>query len=86
MVGPGQDERRTLIEECSHHIAPGLEYLPAIARELSHGRDLGEPFDFLTWFEYAPDNESAFKELVARLRETPEWPYVEREVDLPLER
>src|SRR2546428_7160638 len=29
-------------------------YLPAIARRLYHCRDLGEPFDFLTWFEYAP--------------------------------
>ena len=49
-----QDERRELFEESSHHIAIGLEYLPAVARELYHGRDLGEPFDFLAWFEYAP--------------------------------
>lgn len=49
-----QDERREIFEESSHHIAIGLEYLPAVARELYHGRDLGEPFDFLAWFEYAP--------------------------------
>ncbi len=77
-----QDERRAVLEEQSHHIALGLAYLPAIARELSHGRDLGEPFDFLTWFEFAPEDATDFEELVQRLRATPEWRYVEREVDI----
>ena len=81
-----QDERRSLLEETSHHIAIGLEYLPAIARRLYHGRDLGEPFDFLTWFEYAPQDAPAFEDLVARLRGTPEWDYVQREVDVRLAR
>ncbi len=81
-----QDERRELFEESSHHIETGLEYLPAVARELHHGRDLGEPFDFLTWFEYAPQDASAFEELVSRLRATPEWGYVEREIDIRLTR
>jgi hypothetical protein len=45
------DERRRILEERSHHIATGLEYLPGIARRLHHGRDLGEPFDFFTWVE-----------------------------------
>ncbi len=80
------DERRELLEGTSHHITIGLEYLPAVARELYHGRDLGEPFDFLTWFEYAPEDASAFEELVNRLRATPEWDYVEREVDIRLAR
>jgi hypothetical protein len=40
-----QDERRRIFEESSHHVATGLEYLPAVARRLHHGRDLGEPFD-----------------------------------------
>ena len=44
--------------------------------------DLGEPFDFLTWFEYAPEHADAFEELVRRLRSTAEWRYVEREVDI----
>ena len=65
-----QDERRAVFEETSHHIAIGLEYLPAIARRLYHGRDLDEPFDFLTWFEYAPEDAPAFEDLVARLRTT----------------
>ncbi len=81
-----QDERRVILEQRSHHIAVGLEYLPAVARRLHHSRDLGEPFDFLTWFEYAPADAEAFEELVARLRGTEEWAYVEREVDIRLTR
>jgi chlorite dismutase len=81
-----QDERRAIMEETSHHIAIGREYLPAIARQLHHCRDLGEPFDFLTWFEFTPEHEAAFDELVARLRTTEEWRYVEREVDVRLAR
>jgi Chlorite dismutase len=81
-----QDERRVVLEERSAHIATGLAYLPAIARRLLHGRDLGEPFDFLTWFEFAPRDTGAFDELVARLRATPEWAFVEREIDIRLRR
>jgi len=81
-----QDERRAIFEETSHHTAIGLAYLPAIARQLYHCRDLGEPFDFLTWFEFAPEHAGAFDDLVARLRESREWTFVEREVDIRLER
>ena len=83
-----QDERRSVFEEQSHHIEIGLRYLPAVARRLHHCRDLGgdEPFDFLTWFEYAPSDEKAFDELVAELRRSPEWKFVEREVDIRLVR
>ncbi len=81
-----QDERRRIFEESSRHTAIGLEYLPAIARRLHHCRDLGEPFDFLTWFEFAPEHEPAFDALLERLRSTEEWRYVEREVDIRLER
>lgn len=81
-----QDERRKIFEETSHHTAIGLDYLPAIARRLHHSRDLGEPFDFLTWFEFSPDDMAAFDELLTRLRKTPEWQYVEREVEVRLER
>ena len=59
-----------------------LKYLPAVARRLHHSRELGEPFDFLTWFEYAPEHADAFEEMVRRLRSTAEWRYVEREVDI----
>jgi len=40
----------------------------------------------LTRFEYAPGDSAAFEELVRRLRETEEWRYVEREVDVRLAR
>ncbi len=79
-----QDERRAIFEARSHHIAIGIEYLPVVARRLQHGRDLGEPFDFLTWFEFAPQHSSAFEQLVARLRATEEWSYVIREIDIRL--
>ncbi len=81
-----QDERREIFETRSEHIKTGLRYLPAIARRLHHSRDLGEPFDFLTWFEYATEHSAAFEELVASLRASEEWKYVDREVDIRLVR
>jgi chlorite dismutase len=79
-----QDERRAIFETQSHHTEIGLDYLPEIARQLHHSRDLGEPFDFLTWFEFAPEHTPAFNQLVAQLRASKEWEYVEREVDIRL--
>jgi chlorite dismutase len=81
-----QDERRRILEESSKHITIGLKYLPAIARRLHHCRDLGshEPFDFLTWFDYAPEHAQAFEELAGELRATEEWKFVDREVDIRL--
>lgn len=79
-----QDERRKILEEQSEHIKIGAMYLPAIARRLHHSRDLGEEFDFLTWFEYAPSDTPAFDELVGRLRSSVEWNYVDWEVDIRL--
>ena len=81
-----QDERRNIFERKSHHIAEGLKYLPAVARQLYPCRDIGEPFDFLTWFEYASQHSEAFEELVRTLRQTEEWEYVDREVDIRLVR
>lgn len=82
-----QDERRRILEAQSRHIEIGLQYLPAVARRLHHCRDLSEnePFDFLTWFEYAPAHEVEFDRLVAKLRASTEWTYVDREVDIRLQ-
>lgn len=79
-----QDERRKIFEESSKHVATGLRYLPAVARRLHHCRDVGEnePFDFLTWFEFALSDSPAFDALVAELRASEEWTYVDREVDI----
>ncbi|WP_431287040.1 chlorite dismutase [Roseateles chitinivorans] len=83
-----QDERRRIFEADSRHIAIGLQALPAIARRLHHCRDLptSEPFDFLTWFEYAPQDEPVFDTLLRDLRATREWTYVDWEVELRLVR
>jgi hypothetical protein len=83
-----QDERRAIFEERSRHIRIGLKYLPAVARRLHHCRDLGEsePFDFLTLFDFTKADVKAFDELVAALRETEEWKFVEREIDIRLTR
>ena len=81
-----QDERRAIMEERSRHNAVGMEYLPAIARRLHHSRDLGEGWDFLTWFEYAEADEPAFEQLLRRLRDSEEWRHVEAELDIRLER
>ena len=82
------DERRRIFEEQSRHNRIGMRYLPAVARKLYHCRDLSdlEPFDFLTWFEFAPGHESAFNQLLAELRASEEWKYVEREADIRLQR
>jgi hypothetical protein len=74
MVGFDPDERRDVFETKSHHIADSLKYLPAIARQLYHCRDLGQPFDFLTWFEYAPSIAARLKNwspICARRRSGP---------------
>jgi chlorite dismutase len=77
-----QDDRRAIFEERSAHIVLGARYLPTIARRLYHARDIGEPFDFLTWFEFSEADAGAFDELVGCLRETEEWRYVVREVEI----
>lgn len=55
-----------------------------LCKRLYHGYDLGEPFDFLTWFEYAPADAEAFEELVNALLQAEEWRYLEREMDIRL--
>lgn len=81
-----QDERRHIFEEDSRHIAFSQSYLAVISRKLYHAKDLGEDFDFLTWFEFAPENEGLFNELLDYLRSTQEWKYVCREIDIRLSR
>ena len=83
-----QDERRAIFEEQSQHIRIGVAYLPAIARKLHHCRELSEsePFDFLTWFEFAPEHEPDFNRMLSELRATQEWRYVVREIDIRLAR
>jgi hypothetical protein len=81
-----QDERRAIFEARSRHIADSMRFLPAIARRLYHARELGEGFDFLTWFEFAPEHQALFDELLGQLRASEEWTYVDRELELGLSR
>lgn len=84
-----QDERRSIFEEQSHHAEIGLAYLPEIARQLHHSRDLGEPFDFITWFEFSSEHTEHtehFNKLLRELQATKEWQFVECEIDIRLER
>ena len=76
-----QDERREIIEEQSKHFSIGLKYMQAIERTLYHSKDLNQAFDFVTWFNFYPENESLFNELVHALRESLEWTFVTREID-----
>ncbi|MCX6180554.1 MAG: chlorite dismutase family protein, partial [Bacteroidetes bacterium] len=63
-----QDERRKIMADNSKHIEIGSKYLSAISRQLFHSRDIGEEFDFLTWFEFSPNNRDKFDELIFLLR------------------
>jgi hypothetical protein len=83
-----QDERQAIFTTQSKHTSIGLKYLPAVARRLYHCRDLAEPqpFDFLTWFEFAPSERNSFDRLLSELRSRPEWSFVEREMDIRLVR
>jgi Chlorite dismutase len=83
-----QDERRAIFEDRSQHIALGLRALPQVARRLHHCRDLptAQGFDFLTWFDFHPEDTPRFDDLLGALRGSEEWSYVEREVDIRVER
>jgi len=77
-----QDERREIMEEQSKHFSIGKKYLNEIDRILYHSKDLHQEFDFVTWFNFLPHHENAFNDLVRTLRESLEWKYVVREVDI----
>ncbi|MCZ8318830.1 MAG: chlorite dismutase family protein [Silanimonas sp.] len=79
-----QDEREQIFRRDSQHSAIGQAHAGHIARKLFHARDLGGPFDFLTWFEFEPEAAGRFDALLSSLRATPEWEYVDREVELRL--
>ena len=83
-----QDERRAIFEERSSHIQLGFAALPQVARRLHHCRDLEEdaPFDFLTWFDFKAGDAAVFDDLLGGLRATEEWEYVEREVEIRVQR
>lgn len=80
-----QDERLAIYAR-ARHMRIGMAVLPAVFRKLYHGRDLGEAFDFLTWFEFAPADEPAFDDMLGQLRASEEWDYVSAESEIRLRR
>ncbi|MGJ8644857.1 MAG: chlorite dismutase family protein [Luteolibacter sp.] len=79
-----EEEKREIQGSEPIKTASGLKLFHGIANQLHHSRDLDEPFDFLAWFEYSPDESGMFEEMMASLRASDEWRYVEREVDVRL--
>lgn len=69
-------------EEDRRALSANIEHGPAISRRIHRARDRDEPFDVLTWFEYAPEVQSEANQVMARLRDSEEWTFVEREVDI----
>ncbi len=83
-----QDERNAYFQR-SHalegHTEIGLRLTNKVYRRLYHCRSLGEPFDFLTYFEFEQAHEPEFKELLRRLRDVkvnPEWAFVSDEFEI----
>jgi len=64
------------------HTAIGTPYADKIFRKLYHARYLGSGFDFLTYFEFPDAEENAFRKLLAELRTTEEWSFVEDEYEV----
>lgn len=66
------------------HTAIGLKYVDRVFRKLYHSRYLNAVlgYDFLTYFEFKDANERDFRALVAQLRSTPEWGYVNVEFEI----
>ena len=69
-----EDDRRALSATIAHG--------PAMSRRLHRARDRDEPFDVLTWFEFPPDLQSQLNDVLGRLRDSEEWSFVEREVEV----
>ena len=69
-----EDDRRAL--------SSTIEHGPAISRRIHRARNRDDPFDVLTWFEFPPDEQAEVSDLLTRLRESAEWPYVERAVEV----
>ncbi|MEP6963827.1 MAG: chlorite dismutase family protein, partial [Acidobacteriota bacterium] len=76
------DERGHHFHGEAGHTAIGAPYADKIFRKLYHARYLGSRFDFLTYFEFPAAEEAAFRALLGELRATPEWAYVEEEIEV----
>jgi hypothetical protein len=76
----GLSEQQQMLEVPSRNIRGRLSFLPAMMRRMQYRTNVREPFDFVTWFEYAPQDASIFDDLVTAMRSSEDWHYVEREI------
>jgi hypothetical protein len=83
-----QDERNAFFQR-SHalegHTEIGRRLSDRVHRRLYHSRSLGEPFDFLTYFEFDQAHEADFRALLNRFRDVklnPEWDFVVDEFEI----
>ena len=78
-------DRRAHFAENAERTHVGLPYIGRIHRRLYHSRGVGEGYDFVTYFEFAPEDAEYFRQLLAGLRDpnrNPEWRYVEAEWEI----
>lgn len=70
------------------HTAIGLKYMDRIFRKLYHSRCLnaGFSYDFLAYFEFKDVYEKDFSTLLAELRDTKEWTFVNFELEIWMEK
>jgi hypothetical protein len=73
---------------CEGHTAIGLKYGDRIFRKLYHSRclNVGLSYDFLTYFEFKDVYEKDFRTLLAELRDTKEWTFVNFELEIRMEK
>jgi chlorite dismutase len=66
------------------HTAIGLKYVDRVFRKLYHSHCLntGLGYDFLTYFEFEDIYEKDFRTLLAELRDTKEWTFVNLEFEI----
>lgn len=82
----GRSDRTQLVEARTRAVNRTMRFLPAFARRLRLGQGLSEEFDSVTWFEFSQSDTPVFDDLLGALRTSEEWQFVEREIEIRLER
>ncbi len=89
-LAPEQRQAYVMEGAPHRHLAIGRRYAARIYRRLYQSRYLpGSDWDFLTYFEFPPQEAAAFSDLLAELRdldENPEWAFVDRETEIWMSR
>jgi chlorite dismutase len=89
-LAPEQRQAYVMKGGAQGHLAIGRRYAARIYRRLYQSRYLpGSEWDFLTYFEFPPQEAAAFSDLLAELRDTdqnPEWAFVDREAEIWMRR